>query len=203
MAESPYLNQLKDDLLKEDQSKADKLKDDFDQELETVKGSKAKGLIPKLLVGLLVIGLVSGAAYWYFAIASPNQQSSSRRGKSGVVKLSNLNITVTANGTVQPEKLINASPKTSGRLKRLIVQEGDRVREGQILAYMDDSNLRGQLKQAQGQLESAEANLQKLKAGNRPQDIIQAQASANSQASLRQAESNLLQNQALYNSGAI
>ena len=208
MAESPYLDQLKDDQLKDKNSLDDALnnfkKDDFDQELEPVKTSKTKGLVPKLLVGLVIIGLVSGAAYWYFGVAGSNQQSSSRRNKTGVVELSNLNITVTANGTVQPEKLINASPKTSGRLKRLIAQEGDRVTEGPILAYMDDSNLRGQLKQAQGQLESAEANLQKLQAGNRPQDIIQAQAAlANSQASLRQAESNLKQNQALYTSGVI
>lgn len=175
-----------------------------DDRSEVIERESKGNLILKLVIGLLVIGLLGGVSYWGWNTFGTNNQESRRRVRSGVVERSNLNITVTANGTVQPEKLINASPKTSGRLKSLIVREGDRVTEGQILAYMDDSNLRGQLVQAQGQLASAQANLDKLIAGNRPQDIIQAQAGlANSQASLRQAESNLSQNQNLYNNGAI
>jgi len=56
-------------------------------------------------------------------------------------------------------------------LKSLLIKEGDSVEKGQILAYMDDSNLQGQLTQNRGQLASAEANLQKLLNGNRAQDI--------------------------------
>ena len=85
-------------------------------------------------------------------------------------------ITISANGTVQPERSINVSPKNSGILNRLLVKEGDTVKQGQIIAYMGDSNLQGQLTQAKGQVAQAEANLQKLLAGNRPQDIAQAQA---------------------------
>ncbi len=210
MAESPYLEKLEEklELEKKEPEKLDNSQnasdDEFDQSEVPQRSSTANRLLPKILIGLLVLGLLGGVSYWAWNTFGANNQESRRRTRSGVVERSNLNITVSANGTVQPEKLINASPKTSGRLKSLIVKEGDRVTEGQILAYMDDSNLRGQLVQAQGQLASAEANLNKLIAGNRPQDIIQAQAGlANSQASLRQAESNLRQNQNLYSSGAI
>ena len=61
------------------------------------------------------------------------------------------------------------------------------VKQGQVVAYMDDSNLQGQLTQAKGQVAQAEANLQQLVAGNRPQDIAQ------SQAVLEQAEASLQQ----------
>ncbi len=44
---------------------------------------------------------------------------------------------LSANGTVKAERTINVSPKSSGYLKRLLVQEGDRVRQGQVVAYMD------------------------------------------------------------------
>lgn len=88
----------------------------------------------------------------------------------------NLNMTISANGTIQPERTVNISPKNAGILKKLLVNEGEKVKQGQIIAYMDDINLQGELIQARAQLASAEANLQKLKSGNRPEDIIQAQA---------------------------
>lgn len=113
-------------------------------------------------------------------------------------------ITITANGTVSAERSINLSPKSAGVLKTLLVREGDRVRQGQVIAVMDDSNLRGQLTQMQGQLAQQEANLQRLIAGNRPEDIAKAQARMNSaQAELRQATEDLNSNQSLYQSGAI
>ncbi|AFY72986.1 RND family efflux transporter, MFP subunit [Synechococcus sp. PCC 7502] len=201
MAESSYSNKSpnKNDLDK------NTLKDDQQDDLENselpIKESKGKGLVLKILLGLVLVIILGGATYWFVGM---NKPETNRRGRGGVVERSNLEITISANGTIQPEKLINASPKTSGRLKSLVVQEGDQVKEGQILAYMDDSNLQGQIKQAQGQLASAQANLQKLIAGNRPQDIMQAQAAlANSQATLRQAEANFRQNQDLYSSGVI
>lgn len=147
--------------------------------------------------------LLAGGGYTYRQLVV-NPQQEARKVLTARVERISLPITVAANGTIQPERLINVSPKTSGRLKSLLVKEGDRVKLGQILAYMDDSNLRGQLIQAQGQLAAASANLQKLIAGNRTEDIAQAQAElSNAQAALREAATNLRQNQQLYSSGAI
>jgi HlyD family secretion protein len=58
----------------------------------------------------------------------------------------------------------------------LLVKEGDIVRQGQVIAMMDDSSLRGELAQYQGQLLQQQANLQRLQAGSRPQDIAKAEA---------------------------
>jgi HlyD family secretion protein len=96
-------------------------------------------------------------------------------------------IRITANGTVDAERSINLSPKSAGVIKALYVKEGDRVRRGQVVAVMDDSNLRGELTQMQGQLAQQEANLQRLIAGDRPENIAQAEAQ------LAEAEANLQQ----------
>ena len=85
------------------------------------------------------------------------------------VERESLPITLSANGTLKAERTINVSPKSAGYLKRLLVQEGDRVRQGQVVAYMDDLNLQGQLIQTCGQLVQAEANLNKLLNGTRSQ----------------------------------
>ncbi len=172
--------------------------------IHVVKDLHKKG-VKKWLLGLLLLCLVAGGGYAVYQqlIVIPRQEAR-RKVQTVPVERQNLPITVSANGTIRPERSINVSPKTSGRLKRLLVKEGDRVKQGQILAYMDDSNLRGQLIQAQGQLAAAQANLQKLLAGNRSEDIAQAEAELrNTQASLRQAEITLRQNQQLYATGAI
>jgi HlyD family secretion protein len=149
---------------------------------------------------------------------------------SAQVQRTNLMLTVSANGTVAAERSINISPKNAGVLKRLLVKEGDVVKQGQIIAYMDDSNFKGQLLQAQGslaqveaafrkslegsraqeiersqaELAQAQASLQELANGNRPEDIAQAQARLNSaQAALSQAEDDFRRNQSLYKEGAI
>ncbi|WP_287128049.1 efflux RND transporter periplasmic adaptor subunit [Candidatus Cyanaurora vandensis] len=113
-------------------------------------------------------------------------------------------LTVSANGIVQPERSVNVSPKTPGLLKQLRVKEGDLVRQGQILALMDDSNLRGALTQARGQLAAAQANLQRLQAGNRPQDIAQTAARLrDAEFGLRLSQENFQRNQRLATLGAI
>ncbi len=92
------------------------------------------------------------------------------------VERATLRVTVSSNGTIEPEQLVNISPESSGILKALLVEEGEQVEAGQILARMDDHELQAQLKQAQGRLAAEQANLDRLLAGNRAEDIAQAQA---------------------------
>jgi HlyD family secretion protein len=132
----------------------------------------------KWLMGLIVaIPLTGGLGYIaYNQLVTAPQQRAQRKIQTAAVTRGNLAIVVSANGTVQPESSVNVSPKTSGVLKRLLVKEGDFVKPGQVVAYMDNSNLQGQLVQSQGNLAAAGANLNKLIAGNRSQDIAQSQS---------------------------
>lgn len=195
------------------------------------KTGLAKLGLTKWLVGLLVLGGLAGGGFTvYGQMAASQRQETRRSNQTATVERLTLPLTISANGTVQPERSVNVSPKSSGVLRQLLVKEGDRVKAGQILAYMDDSNFQGQLTQAQAQLASAQANLNKLLAGNRPQEIAQAQAQlasaqanlnkllagnrpqevaqaqaqlVSAQANLRQTELTFNQNQQLHNSGAI
>lgn len=179
------------------------------------------------LLLLLASGL-AGGGLGLFRTLSPAPATSQL--VTAQVQQKSVPITITANGTIKPERTINLSPKTAGYLKQLLVKEGDRVQQGQIVAYMDNSNLQGQLMQARAQvaqqtanldklingnrtediaqaaakLRETQARLQQLENGNRPQEIIQAQAQlSKAQADLRAAQDDLQRNQSLYTAGAI
>jgi len=145
-----------------------------------------KGLTP-WVSGFLAAGLLAGGGYIaYGQLTVKSSGETRRKEKTVAVQRVNLPIAISANGTIVPERSVNLSPKTSGVLKSLLIKEGDSVEKGQILAYMDDSNLQGQLTQNRGQLASAEANLQKLLNGNRAQDIaVAASQVAEQQANLQ------------------
>ncbi|MEG5073682.1 biotin/lipoyl-binding protein, partial [Microcoleus sp. AT8-B2] len=151
-----------------------------------VKHFQIKKELTPWLSGLLAASLLAGVGYTAYSQLTVKSSSETRRQEKTVaVERVNLPITISANGTIVPERSVNVSPKTSGMLKSLLVKEGDRVEQGQILAYMDDSNLQGQLTQTRGQLAAAEANLEKLVNGTRTQDIAVAKAVlAEQQASL-------------------
>src|SRR6476661_1065364 len=151
-----------------------------------VKHFQIKKELTPWISGLLAASLLAGAGYTaYSQLTVKSSRETRRKQKTFAVERVNLPITISANGTIVPERSVNVSPKTSGMLKSLLVKEGDRVEQGQILAYMDDSNLQGKLTQTRGQLAAAEANLQKLLNGTRTQDIAVAKAVlAEQQASL-------------------
>ncbi len=159
----------------------------------------------RIAIVFILMAVGGGGYYAYTQLTAPaNNQASRKRDRVIAIRRTDLPIIVTANGTIQPEKSINVSPKSSGRLKSLLVKEGQNVTTGQILAYMDESNTLGQITQADGQLAAAQASLDLLRAGNRSQDIAQARANlTNAQATLEQSEIVFKQNQQLYKEGAI
>ncbi|MGA9548822.1 MAG: HlyD family efflux transporter periplasmic adaptor subunit, partial [Rhodomicrobium sp.] len=71
---------------------------------------------------------------------------------------------------------VNLGFKVAGRIEILNVDEGDRVRTGQVLASLEKIYFEDTLAQMRAQLGQSEANYAKLKAGNRPEEIAQAKA---------------------------
>ncbi len=64
----------------------------------------------------------------------------------------------------------------SEHLAQVRVEEGDRVKAGQILARLDTELLQKTLEQAEAQVQARQAQLDKLLAGSRPEEIAAAQA---------------------------
>ncbi|MBY0264242.1 MAG: secretion protein HlyD, partial [Holosporales bacterium] len=71
--------------------------------------------------------------------------------------------------------------RVSGRLAKMLFEEGDEVKTGDLLAVLDKAPYEASLAIAQGQLLQAEANYAKLVHGSRPQEIEEARALAREQ----------------------
>lgn len=63
-------------------------------------------------------------------------------------------------GTLVPKSQFMIAPKISGRLEKLMVNIGDRVTRDQLIAELDDEEYSQQVRQAEADLQVAQANLE-------------------------------------------
>ncbi len=80
-------------------------------------------------------------------------------------------------GTVEA-RTITVGSRAGGRVKEVLVREGERVTAGEPLLTLEAGDFPAQLAQAQAQLEEWEANLEKLQHGARPEEVAEARARA-------------------------
>ena len=87
-----------------------------------------------------------------------------------------VNNSVVADARVVPVEEASLSLSRSGIIKSILVREGERVTEGQLLLQLNAAQERVAVAQAQAELQRAEARLQETKAGPREAEIDSAQA---------------------------
>lgn len=85
-----------------------------------------------IIVGIILV-ILGGIGAWY----QINKQKKAIVEYMRIpVEINNIKLTVSAVGTVQPKNRLEVIPPISGRIEKILVKEGDEVKEGQILAYM-------------------------------------------------------------------
>ncbi len=112
------------------------------------------------LLGLMAGGMVVVGTSTYFVIQNSDTQPKIDR-LTVPVEQQNLTLQIKASGTVEPVQNVNVSPKNPGTLTRLLVDQGDRVRTGQVIAVMDNRELQAQGVAAEAKFKEAIANLNK------------------------------------------
>ena len=114
----------------------------------------------KILIPVLVIAVAASAYFLYFKKEiNPNQ-----------VRVSG-NIEVTT---------VGVGFKVAGHVNRRLVDEGETVKKGQIVAKLETADLELDVANAGAQLLAAQATLAQLANGSRPQDVSVAQAALRS-----------------------
>ena len=135
---------------------------------------KTRALPTWLKLSLLVIttGLIAWGGYSLWQQSQLKTEDS----KTIRVKVGQAVVRIDATGVIKPTSSVKISPKTTTIVKRLLVKQGQFVHKGELLALMDDSNIKGQLQAAQGAYLVAKVNFEKMQHGNRPEEILDAKA---------------------------
>jgi HlyD family secretion protein len=84
--------------------------------------------------------------------------------KLAKVERGDLAKSVVATGKVTPITKVEVKSKASGIVKKLYVDYGDRVKQGQLLAQLDKVEIQAQVDQSHAALEAAQANLKSSQA---------------------------------------
>lgn len=144
----------------------------------------------KLLLALSVVVALAAAAYYYFS-SSPETVSAAEVIIAG--QSAGNRTALTVSGYVVAHHKIEVGSKVMGRVQWIGVEKGDKVKKGQVLVRLEDTEFRAQVNQARANLAAAEARLDQLRAGSRPQEKLR------DRAAVIQAEATLKNAQAEYN----
>lgn len=95
---------------------------------------------------------------------------------------------LTASGFIEGQE-VTVAPETKGRIAQILVERGDEVATGDVVVRLDDTALQSQRAEAEAGLAAARANLNRVLAGPRPEEIAAAEAAlAQAQADREGAE---------------
>ncbi len=120
----------------------------------------------RLLAILGVLALAGWGVYAKFIKKAPAPEVITAE-----VERTNLEDTVLASGTIKSERDVNVGAQVSGQIKRLHVDLGDQVKQGQLLAEIDSTTQTNTLRNAEAQVALLQAQLQAKEALYRQAEI--------------------------------
>ena len=104
-------------------------------------------------VGVFIVLLIAGGVF-----AATRGGTKIDPSKLAKVEKGDLAKSVVATGKVTPITKVEVKSKASGIVKKLLVDYGDKVKKGQLLAQLDKIEIEAQVEQSKAALEAAEAN---------------------------------------------
>ncbi len=113
-------------------------------------------LTKKFLLILLALSVLAAIAWWLI----PRQPAAENRYVTAPLERGDITQTVSANGTLNPVRLVNVGSQVSGIVQKLYADFNDHVQAGQVLLELDPALIRAQLQQSEANVASATASLE-------------------------------------------
>ncbi len=112
---------------------------------------------------------------------------------------------VAAPGRVEPvSEEVRVSSEMGGRLKEILVEEGDVVKKGQVLAVLENDDYRAQVAMAKARIEQKEAELRRIVNGARDQERREAwQGVKEAEAMVDNARAEMQRRRSLFEKGVL
>jgi HlyD family secretion protein len=164
-------------------------------------GTKARS--PKWLF-LIVAVVLALVAFGYIYLFSGAQTISAAPVRTDNAPPSAGESVLSASGYVVAHHKIAVGAKVMGRVAWIGVEKSDTVQAGQVLVRLEDTEFRAQVNQANANLAAAQARLDQLKSGSRPQEKLKDKAAViQAEANLKNAEAAYQRAETLYRTGVV
>jgi multidrug efflux pump subunit AcrA (membrane-fusion protein) len=129
------------------------------------------------LLVVLMLAVLTTAAGWYYinyyAVAAEPAEPALQTAK---VRVGDITITASGSGNLLPASELGLAFRSGGLLAEMLVQVGDEVQVGEVLARLDDSDARAQVAPAEANLRLAELKLAELTQDADPAALASARA---------------------------
>lgn len=168
-----------------------------------VPAPSSQNRVPKKLLLALSVLTVLAAVGYLFVFSAPKTVSAAEvRVESGPASMGST--ILTASGYVVAHHKIAVGAKVMGRVQWIGVEKGDRVQQGQVLVRLEDEDFQAQVNQARANLTAAQARLDQLRAGSRPQEKLKDNAAVmQAEANYKYALEDHHRTEQLYRSGVV
>ncbi|MDD5181259.1 MAG: efflux RND transporter periplasmic adaptor subunit, partial [Gallionellaceae bacterium] len=120
---------------------------------------------------LLLLGMIGAAVWWLI----PQKATPESRYAFATLERGSVTQTVSANGTLNPVKLVNVGSQVSGIVNKLHADFNDHVQAGQVLLELDPALNRAQLQQSVANVSNAKASLELALANETRMNTLYAQ----------------------------
>ncbi len=146
-----------------------------------------------IVAGILVFTLLGSSSFIYNRLNPVHEVEVGRAvAAEGATDIPAGSVILSATGYIVAHHKIQVASKVVGKVAWIGVEKGDRVREGDVIARLEDDEYRAQLQRANGQLSTYKARLDELLSGSRPEEIEVAWANLEQEkADLQNAKVNL------------
>ena len=161
-----------------------------------------------LILGLVVVaGSVVAFAVGTLGRPAASDASPSSEGIPVVVALPtrpDLREVLTVSGHLEPAATVQVTPKVPGRIEQLFVDTGSAVLRNALLARLESESAQLQVDQARATVQAAQAQLDRVRQGARPEEIASARASlGQAEADLAAADEDFARSSRLYEAGTL
>jgi len=96
--------------------------------------------------------------------------------RTAVVEQTTIRSLVSTNGKIEPVNNFEAHAPVTANVRRVLVKEGDSVKQGRLLLVLDDAGVRAQAARAQTQLRAAQADLSAAERGGNQEEVLSLEA---------------------------
>ncbi len=157
-------------------------------------------ILPVLFLGLLIVWRLGQNRA---ENADQSQQRAMKMKSAAVAALAEVEVrdlvsTFEATGSVEAPLSVKIAPKITGRIEMLNVQEGDRIKKGQVLVRIDSSEVEANVQQQMANVAEAQYRLAQAQMSQNPADVAVNTQIRQQKANVTSAKADLKQTKTSY-----